>query len=73
MKNVTIQVLIGIIRHILTFAGGALVAQGVISQKIETIGIGAICGLIGFVWSIAHKNSVVQAIKDAEDAAGLQQ
>jgi len=73
MKNLKLQMLTGILRHILTLTGGALVAQGAISANQESIGAGIICGLCGFIWSIAHKSTVAEAIKAAEDSAGIQQ
>ena len=42
---------LGIIRHILTFAGGWVVAQGIISEAELVEVIGAIMTLVGLVWS----------------------
>lgn len=46
---------LGLIRHILTTAGGVLASKGVIeSGQIETI-VGAVVVLIGVVWSVWAK------------------
>ena len=42
---------LGIIRHILTFAGGWVVAQGIISEAELVEVIGALMTLVGLVWS----------------------
>lgn len=47
--------LLGIIRHILTFGGGALMAKGVMSEGMVTDVVGAIMTLIGAIWSITSK------------------
>ena len=45
----------GLVRHILTFGGGVLVARDVISiSELET-GVGAIAALFGVVWSVVQK------------------
>lgn len=43
---------LGFIRHLLTVAGGALVAKGVISDQVLNQVIGALMTLIGFGWSL---------------------
>jgi len=46
---------LGIVRHILTFAGGYAVAKGYIDEaNIETV-IGAVITVVGTVWSIIAK------------------
>ena len=46
---------LGIVRHLLTFIGGGVVAKGIVdvSQVLEIIG--AIMTLVGSVWSVADK------------------
>jgi hypothetical protein len=44
--------ILGIIRHVLTAAGGALVVKGTISAGDLQIAAGAITSLIGVAWSI---------------------
>lgn len=47
----------GVIRHILTFGGGFLVAKDIIpADQLDTV-IGAIITLVGAVWSIADKET----------------
>jgi hypothetical protein len=43
---------LGLIRHLLTVAGGALVAKGVVSDQVLNDVIGAVMTLIGFGWSM---------------------
>jgi hypothetical protein len=46
---------LGIIRHILTFGGGFLVAKGLVDlASLDSI-IGAIVTLTGSIWSVAAK------------------
>ena len=55
------EVILGLLRHILTFLGGFLVAKGVFSpeelgQFVDlVVGSGAGVGLIGLVWSVNAK------------------
>jgi hypothetical protein len=51
----TQEQVLGMLRHILTVAGGALVTRGYIddAQLIEAIGIAT--SLVGFVWSYLAK------------------
>lgn len=55
MKLTQEQVL-GIVRHILTFGGGILVAKGLIDNGMLSEISGAVITLIGAVWSIVEKN-----------------
>jgi len=47
--------LLGIIRDILTFGGGVLMAKGVVSEGMASDVVGAIMTLIGAIWSVASK------------------
>jgi hypothetical protein len=47
--------ILGIIRHILTFAGGTLVVNVKIDESTLTEGVGATLALIGILWSIIDK------------------
>jgi len=55
------EVILGVLRHGLTFAGGFLVAKGVLSadelgQFVDLlVGSGSAIGLIGLVWSVVAK------------------
>lgn len=48
--------ILGIVRHVLTFAGGILVAKGLATEAMSTELIGATMTLIGGIWSIIAKN-----------------
>lgn len=47
--------LLGIIRHILTFAGGILMAKGLLTESMASDIVGALMTLIGTTWSITSK------------------
>lgn len=49
--------ILGIIRHALTFAGGYIVAKGLIDQTQFVEIVGAVMTLAGSIWSIASKKS----------------
>ena len=48
-------VLNGIVRHILTAAGGALVARGSLAESELELAVGAIITLAGVIWSAFAK------------------
>ena len=48
---------LGIIRHLLTFGGGYLVAQDWIDSALLPELVGAIMTIIGGIWSIVEKKS----------------
>lgn len=45
----------GLIRHLLTFGGGALVAQGHIDPDQAEVATGAILSIGGVIWSAMEK------------------
>lgn len=45
----------GLLRHVLTFAGGYLVTQGIIDEQTLTEIVGAVITLAGFAWSWIDK------------------
>jgi len=47
--------ILGIVRHILTAGGGALVANGVVADGDVQTAIGAIVALVGVVLSVLEK------------------
>lgn len=51
----TIESLLALLRHTLTFGGGALVTSGAATQGEVETGVGAIVALIGLGWSIWRK------------------
>ncbi len=54
MKLTQEQVL-GIVRHVLTFAGGLVVAKGVADEATVATFIGSVVTLVGAVWSVVAK------------------
>lgn len=48
--------ILGIVRHALTFAGGYIVAKGLVDQAQFAEIVGALITLAGSVWSIVSKN-----------------
>ena len=49
------DIILGIIRHVLTATGGVLVTKGLSDAATIEAAVGALVTLIGFVWSIAIK------------------
>jgi hypothetical protein len=50
--------ILGLVRHILTFAGGVVVAKGLIEDTQVSELVGAIIALVGSVWSVLSKKTV---------------
>lgn len=48
-------ILNGVLRHVLTAAGGALVAKGVLGEGELEMVVGAIIAIAGVVWSALAK------------------
>jgi hypothetical protein len=48
-------VLNGIVRHILTAAGGAMVARGSLAESELELAVGAVITLVGILWSAIAK------------------
>lgn len=46
---------LGLIRHALTFVGGCLVANGVLTDAISADIVGSCMALIGTIWSLMVK------------------
>jgi hypothetical protein len=49
------EVILGIVRHTLTFAGGILVAKGLLEQGVLAEIIGGVMTVVGGVWSVIDK------------------
>lgn len=45
----------GLTRHILTFAGGFIVAKGWVSEDVFAEIVGVLVSIVGIVWSIKNK------------------
>ena len=50
-------VVLGVIRHSLTFAGGILVAKGILEQGLLTEIVGGLMTAIGGIWSVVSKTN----------------
>ena len=60
------QIILALVRHILTALGGVLVARGTLDDAgVQTI-VGAILAILGVIWSAAHK--VKSETVDADQA-----
>ena len=55
--KLTREQLLGIIRHALTFAGGILIAKGLMDETMVTELVGATMTLAGSIWSVVTKNA----------------
>lgn len=49
------EIILSIVRHTLTFAGGILVAKGLLDQGVLAEIIGGVMTVVGGVWSIIDK------------------
>lgn len=50
-----LQIILGVLRHMLTGLGGVLVAKGLADDSQIGEAAGAICTLVGLAWSVWHK------------------
>ena len=50
-----LEIVLGLVRHILTLVGGYYVSKGQIDQSSVDTVIGAITGVAGVAWSVKHK------------------
>jgi hypothetical protein len=53
----TREMILGIVRHILTLVGGGFVAKGHIDASTAETVVGALISLSGVAWSILEKNN----------------
>lgn len=53
------DMVLGLVRHILTFGGGLLASKGVIGESEIELVVGAVVTLIGVVWSAWQKKKPV--------------
>lgn len=49
------EIVLGIIRHTLTFVGGILIMKGLVDETIVSEITGAVLTLVGGVWSVLSK------------------
>ena len=47
--------LLGLIRHLLTFGGGVLTSSGYLDQSQSETAVGAVIAIVGVVWSAIEK------------------
>lgn len=51
------EILLGLVRHILTAVGGVLVAKGTVDQStVETV-VGGVAAIVGALWSVFSKKT----------------
>ena len=55
-------VIAGLVRHLLTFGGGFLVAKGYLDNTLLEEGVAAVITIVGIVWSVVHKKKVEKEI-----------
>jgi hypothetical protein len=55
MKKLSKVQVLGIVRHVLTFTGGILVAKGLINDSTMVELVGGIVTVVGMIWSIVSK------------------
>jgi hypothetical protein len=46
---------VGILRHVLTFGGGILIAKGLVDESTWSEVSGSVLALVGAIWSISEK------------------
>lgn len=51
---------LGVMRHVLTFAGGFLVTKGLVDEASLIEVVGAVSTLIGTVWSVVAKHQAAK-------------
>ena len=54
------EIILGIVRHTLTFAGGILVAKGLLEQGVLAEIIGGVMTVVGGVWSVIDKTKAIK-------------
>jgi hypothetical protein len=51
------EVVLGIVRHVLTFVGGMLITKGLIDESTAQELVGSFVTTIGLIWSVIQKNN----------------
>lgn len=57
------EMVLGIIRHTLTFVGGILITKGLIDESTLQTLVGSSITLIGAIWSVIDKNKTIVKIR----------
>ena len=52
------EMVLGIIRHTLTFVGGIFITRGLIDESTLQTLVGSSITLIGAIWSVIDKNKI---------------
>jgi len=55
------EIVLGVVRHTLTFVGGILIAKGLIDEGVLSEIIGGVIALVGGLWSVIDKTKRVSA------------
>ena len=55
------EIILGVLRHTLTFAGGILVAKGLLEQGVLAEIIGGVMTVVGGIWSVIDKAKMLPA------------
>lgn len=56
-------IVLGIVRHVLTLAAGALASKGVIAHSETETLVGAGLGIIGIIWSALDKKRQAKRLR----------
>lgn len=59
------EIILGLVRHILTTAGGVLATKGVIDAGSAETAVGAVIALAGVIWSVVAKKKAPEAAVDS--------
>lgn len=51
------EVVLGIVRHVLTFVGGILITKGLIDESTAQELVGSLVTTIGLIWSVIQKQN----------------
>lgn len=65
------EILQSVVRSLLLSAGGSLVSAGLITADELNSGVGAICVVIGIVWSIINKVQAGKKLAAAKTEKGV--
>lgn len=49
------EMVLGVVRHVLTFGGGFLVTKGLVEESIMLELVGGVITLVGGLWSVISK------------------
>lgn len=63
------ELVLGVVRHVLTVLGGGLVTQGYLDASELSTGVGAVLALIGIAWSIWDKTRTKKLTVELDPAA----